>query len=498
MTSRGMLALAALIFVAVGASQSFAACPGSALTNGTTANADGVMAWLNCKAPLDSPVFSGQVGIAASPVAPYSGSNLVDLGGNMILQNVVGNQALEGNNVYHAASGNWTYIANGAATGMRQYSGDIVFHLAPSGTANTTVSGWDTTAVKLVIKNSGDVGIGTAAPGARLSLGQTGSPQQVFLTYQGGNDKRGIGNDLALGAYETSFFTVDSGSNAGGLTFGKMSGSDGVTYSPLVTIRNGGNVGVGTTSPDKRLEAHFTDSSTSFSDPYSVGGALIRNQDSTNGNAVGLHFCSGAGDCAGLYAVVTGSDNSDLQFYTANGSRVVRMTVKDSGNVGIATNSPSYTLHVNGSVAGTSAYNNLSDVRLKKNVTPIRNALTRIDRLQGVYFDWRRPGERSIGKGVNLPVKQRQIGFLAQDLGKVLPEAVSVANDRDRTMSVSESKIVPLLVEAIKELKTLNVRQADELRRLRQMTDRQSRHIGALNARIGAVEREGAIRTVRR
>lgn len=43
-----------------------AACPGSSLTNGTIANANDVMTWLNCKAPLDSANFSGNIGIGAA------------------------------------------------------------------------------------------------------------------------------------------------------------------------------------------------------------------------------------------------------------------------------------------------------------------------------------------------------------------------------------------------------------------------------------------------
>ena len=155
--------------------------------------------------------------------------------------------------------------------------------------------------------------------------------------------------------------------------------------------------------------------------------------------------------CSGLalgtvasHPVTLGTDNA------------ARVTVTGSGDVGIGTTSPSYTLHVNGSVAGVGAYNNLSDARLKKNVVPIRGAMARVNRLQGVYFDWRRPAERLMGEGVNLPVNQRQIGFLAQDLKNVLPEAVSVASDKAQTMSVAESKVVPLLVEAMKELQAAN------------------------------------------
>jgi len=143
-------------------------------------------------------------------------------------------------------------------------------------------------------------------------------------------------------------------------------------------------------------------------------------------------------------------------------------------NVGIGTSSPSYTLHVNGSVAGVGAYNSLSDVRLKKDVEPIRDALAIVTRLRGIRFRWRAVGERSIGKNAKLPVGTPQIGFIAQELKEALPEAVSVTSDRDRTMSVAESKVVPVLVEAMKELVAENRK---------------------LGARVAALERRSAPKT---
>ncbi len=140
--------------------------------------------------------------------------------------------------------------------------------------------------------------------------------------------------------------------------------------------------------------------------------------------------------------------------------------VNTSANVGIRTTSPSYTLHVNGSVAGTSAYNNLSDVRLKKNIVPIADALAIIGQLQGVRFDWRKPDERTVGKNLNLPVNDPQVGFIAQEVKKVLPQAVTVADTRDHLMSTQESKVVPVLVEAVKRLVGMNRTQAAEIEKL--------------------------------
>jgi len=128
------------------------------------------------------------------------------------------------------------------------------------------------------------------------------------------------------------------------------------------------------------------------------------------------------------------------------------MAITYAGNVGIAYTAPGYTLQVNGSAAGSGAWINLSDRRLKKNVAPINDALGLVQRLQGVRFKWRSSSERQIGKSLKLPVDEPQIGLIAQDVEKVLPEAVAVSNKgAEAIYGVKEGDLVPVLVEAIKQ-----------------------------------------------
>ncbi|MDP2104093.1 MAG: tail fiber domain-containing protein, partial [Candidatus Gracilibacteria bacterium] len=98
--------------------------------------------------------------------------------------------------------------------------------------------------------------------------------------------------------------------------------------------------------------------------------------------------------------------------------------------------------------AGTS-WTNLSDQRFKKNITPISFALDMVDKLQGVNFDWR-VGEF---KDRDFPTG-KQIGFIAQEVEKVLPEVVTT--DHDGYKGVEYSNITAVLVEAVKELKKEN------------------------------------------
>jgi len=74
-------------------------------------------------------------------------------------------------NIYRASDGNFKYIETNEATKMYQYAGDFVFQTAPSGTADTTA----TLTNRLVIKNTGNVGIGTTSPSADLHIQTTSS-----------------------------------------------------------------------------------------------------------------------------------------------------------------------------------------------------------------------------------------------------------------------------------------------------------------------------------
>ena len=88
------------------------------------------------------------------------------------------------------------------------------------------------------------------------------------------------------------------------------------------------------------------------------------------------------------------------------------------------------------------AYGSPSDISLKENIKPIDNALDKVSKLKGVTFDWKKSD--SI-----LKIKE-DIGFIAQDVKEVLPDLVRT-ND-DGKLSLRDKGIIPVLVEAIKEL----------------------------------------------
>ena len=93
-------------------------------------------------------------------------------------------------------------------------------------------------------------------------------------------------------------------------------------------------------------------------------------------------------------------------------------------------------LRATGYSGGANAWVNESDRRLKENIEPINNGLDIVKGLQGVRFEWK--DQRMTGQ---------QVGFIAQDVKKVLPEVVSGTNP----LGLQTAQITAVLVEAIKE-----------------------------------------------
>jgi hypothetical protein len=102
----------------------------------------------------------------------------------------------------------------------------------------------------------------------------------------------------------------------------------------------------------------------------------------------------------------------------------------------------------------------ISDIRLKTNIVTIENALDKVCKLHGFTYNFNEKAEK-----IGWDVTQRHVGVSAQDVKEVVPEAIRKAPISDITetdyMTVQYDKLVPLLIEAIKELKD----EIDQLKR---------------------------------
>jgi hypothetical protein len=236
------------------------------------------------------------------------------------------------------------------------------------------------------------------------------------------------------------------------------------TYSDVLCLTGAGNVGIGTTSPNGKLDV--------------VGGRSFFSAASEQ-FGIGVRHVSTGGPV--YFGAASASATPDAVISAAGGAAL--MTLQNGGNVGIGTESPATKLDVYfngasigasalrntdsgsaaqnyalfyrntttqiGSITGTNnatAYNTSSDYRLKTNLEPIQNGINRIKQLPVYQFNW-----------INDQDANKVDGFVAHEAKEIVPECVvgeKDAVDADGNpiyQGIDQSKIVPLLTAALKE-----------------------------------------------
>lgn len=148
--------------------------------------------------------------------------------------------------------------------------------------------------------------------------------------------------------------------------------------------------------------------------------------------------------------------SSDIQVgWTAQALQTANNYQMNSLGIGTAASGTAGELRATNAI--TSYY---SDERLKENITPIPNALTKLMQISGVTYN-----ANEIAESFGFTDKSQQVGVLAQEVEKVLPEAVKpapfdimlyenteISKSGENYKTVQYEKLVPLLVQAIKEL----------------------------------------------
>lgn len=113
-------------------------------------------------------------------------------------------------------------------------------------------------------------------------------------------------------------------------------------------------------------------------------------------------------------------------------------TPEPSAGIDIDTGHASFALApIAGSTISATDFNSTSDISLKKNVSVIENALDLVNRLEGVNFEWKDSSKPAIG-------------VIAQQVEDVVPVVVNTGSDGIKR--VSYDSLIPILIEAIKEL----------------------------------------------
>jgi hypothetical protein len=181
-----------------------------------------------------------------------------------------------------------------------------------------------------------------------------------------------------------------------------------------------------------------------------TGGLVIGSNGLTPIPGTALQCLDTVGTTAWGY--VSTLATADAITFSGGCNEVARFT--SGGNLGIGITAPVNTLDVIGTGGFTgkvSAFEflTLSDRRFKTNITEIENPGALLDKMRGVRFMWR-------------DLSNNDIGVIAQELQMVLPEAVTGDEEVDPKLSVAYHKIVPVLIEVVKDLKE-RVRQLEVL-----------------------------------
>ncbi len=200
----------------------------------------------------------------------------------------------------------------------------------------------------------------------------------------------------------------------------------------------------------------------------------------------------------------TSSIPTALVFKTAQspGSLLERMRITSTGNVGIGINAPVHLLELSTDDAakpGTSAWTVTSDERLKNITGGYQKGLREILALQPIKYYYKNTETRKFAPEV---LRKEFVGFSAQEVQKIFPEAVKEAKDGYLTLNIHA--ILIAYVNAIKELSEKNQKleflianQAQRIKRL----EKQVKRISQLEAEIEKLHRNdkevplGALRT---
>ena len=219
------------------------------------------------------------------------------------------------------------------------------------------------------LSSTGNLGIGTTNPGSKLQINVSSATGIVI------NGTGGYANIISQGGHlefykdGTPTFAAAIGLStpatalSNDIQFATYNGS---SWSARMTIQNGGNVGIGTTSPAFKLHV-------------ANGDITIANGNQTSGDfsqAQSLHFLNETTTpLATIKAVRTNwaQGQTDLTFSTYNSGMGEKMRITSAGNVGIGTTSPSQLLELSGTSAALRIISTSGDAYIRLTDNGVRN-----------------------------------------------------------------------------------------------------------------------------
>ena len=332
-------------------------------------------------------------------------------------------------------SSNNTYIGP-----IDSYAGGSILYGASSNVADHIfyTSGSERLRIKAT---TGNVGIGVTNPDSPLHIGNNVATDDGFDSFA----------DYQILLYDTGTSSTSYGMGIRGNTFMFNSDDDFEwrrdNSAKMFLDGSEGRLGIGTTSPNGKLDLSAHTSTTSDGDGTATMTTSGQDSILLEGHAGGASGTNYGSICwlggnrrrAMITSVADGSNDTDfigLSFYT-------------QGTDGSGDFFESFRLRHNGEAhfdKDVIAFSSTpSDVRLKENFEKIENGLDIVSQLDGHTFNWKKGGERL------------SAGFKAQEVEKILPHLVDEktlplkSNDEKEYKTLRYEELIPYLVEAIKE-----------------------------------------------
>jgi hypothetical protein len=351
-------------------------------------------------------------------------------------------------------------VAFGAALGLGS-SGDFVLSSIASSTLTerfriARTGGAATFSSNISINNSGttiaNIGSTSSQGGLDLYSGAT-------VDYNGGALITLVSSDRS-GAYTRGELYISAGRATNNTANGFIEFATSAT--PRMRITSGGNVGIGTTSPDALLEVENASNPSIF--VTNTGAATLRLQAATGVVYVGsktsdsldfittdaprMRITSGGNfgiannGFSNTRVTITGSDNGSSNFglVVNNSSNGNLFLVRNDGQVTVANLGT-------GTVTSTAGVlSSVSDSSYKIEDGFIDSAIEKVLSLKPRYFYW--------NKKSGLPTDKRQLGFYAQEVNQALgEEAANTPQNENTSWGITDRSMIAMLTKAIQELK---------------------------------------------